>query len=130
MAVCPPWNDAFSEKENERFPASKYDNGTHKSANTIRILSTTPKIAFSLLVGFLNSVTPQYRVIGNEIIPAHVMKVPSGIELSLSREIVNKEDPVAKRMAVKIVVIRKLKNHILLLLIFNYFTYLLLLSKL
>lgn len=74
----------------------------------IMILRTPERILFSFLVGFLSSLTPQYIVKGNEIIPVQVIRVPKGINLSLSKAIVSKEEPVTKRIIVVKVKIRAL----------------------
>lgn len=60
------------------------------------ILRNPERILFSLLDGFLSSFIPQYIVSGNEIIPVQVIRVPRGIDLSLAKAIVSKEEPVAK----------------------------------
>ena len=60
------------------------------------ILRTHESIRCSFLDGFLSSSTPQYMVNGKEIIPTQVIKVPKGMELSLSKARVSKEEPVTK----------------------------------
>ena len=61
------------------------------------------RILFSLPDGFLSSFKPQYIDNGNEIMPVQVMRVPRGIESSLSKEVVSKEEPVAKsRITLKV----------------------------
>ncbi len=46
--------------------------------------------------GVLRSLIPQYMVRGKAVIPAHVIKVPSGTESFLSRAIVRTDEPVTK----------------------------------
>lgn len=105
IAIRPPWKDSLSENENERLPASKNDMGTQRIPNMITAVRNPDNILFSLFVGFLNSLIPQYIVIGSEIIPAQVIIVPKGI-VSLSLiAIVSKEDPVARSIIVPIVTI-------------------------
>lgn len=82
------------------------------------ILRNTERNLFSLLEGFLNSFIPQYTDSGSAIIPAQVIKVPRGIELSSSNAIINNEEPVTKSVIVKKVTNKELKNQILLLFIF------------
>jgi hypothetical protein len=82
------------------------------------ILSNPERNLFSLLDGFLNSFIPQYIDSGSAIIPAQVIKVPRGIELSSSNAIINNEEPVTKSVIVKKVTIKELKNQIFLLFIF------------
>jgi hypothetical protein len=61
------------------------------------ILRIIESIICSLFVGFLKAFIPQYMVKGKENIPIHVMKVPKGIVLSLSKANVNNEDPVTNK---------------------------------
>ncbi len=106
MAVCPPWKDSFSENENVKFPASRYDIGAQRIPSTIMILRTPERILFNVLEGCLSSFTPQYIVRGSEIIPTQVIMVPKGKESLLSNATVSKEDPVNKSTRVVKVKIR------------------------
>ena len=83
------------------------------------ILRKPAKTLFSFVLGLLNSFVPQYTTRGNEIIPAQVMKVPSGKDLELFNEIVSKEDPVTKSIIVKKATIKQLKHQIFLLFIYK-----------
>ena len=91
------------------------------------VLRSIAIILVILVVGFLNSLTPQYILNGSEIIPAHVIKVPRGIELASSNAIINNEEPITKNIIVDKVTIKELKNQIFLLFIFvivaNLFVY-------
>ena len=92
--------------------------GTQRMPKMIIILSILERILFTLFDGFLSSLKPQYIVDGNEIIPIQVMKVPRGMELELSNVIVNKEEPVAKRIIDDKVATKELRKEIFLLSIF------------
>ena len=70
--------------------------GTQRIPSTIIILRNPDKILFTFLLGFLSSLTPQYIVKGNEIIPVQVIRVPKGIDLSLSKAVVSKEEPITR----------------------------------
>ena len=59
-------------------------------------LRNPDRILFSLLDGFRNSFIPQYIDKGNAIIPVQVIRVPKGIDPSLSKAIVSKEEPESK----------------------------------
>ena len=64
--------------------------------NMIMIFRIPERILFNVSNGDLSAFMPQYIVKGNEIIPVQVMRVPRGINLFLSSEIVSKEEPVTK----------------------------------
>lgn len=56
------------------------------------------RILFSSRDGCLSSFIPQYIAKGNEIIPVQVIRVPKGIDSSLSNANESNEDPITKSM--------------------------------
>lgn len=72
----------------------------------IIILRNLDSMLFSLLDGFLKSLIPQYTAKGKEIIPVQVIRVPRGIDLSLSKAVVSKEEPVINSITTITVKIR------------------------
>ena len=81
------------------------------------ILSNIERTLFKLFDGFLNSFAPQYTVRGNEIMPIQVIRVPEGMELSLSKAIVSKEEPVARSITTTSVRISAKEKSVVVLLI-------------